>query len=583
MKIMSIHWNINSSVAYMDSGKIMNAISEERFTRVKNENSFPKNAIEWVLKENGLVISDIDYWVLPTFSDFAHYQILKRYDSFKMPDYIKEQEQYWYPTLYKNEEVDYVELFKDKVRLDQYPEEYWRDLYAKGDLMNYPGDFRTEILKIYGVDKEKIRTLEHHSCHLAYAYYSSPFMYKEKVLGFTVDGIGDGINASVNIIDESGRVERIYQTDNANMGRLYRYITLLLGMKPDEHEYKVMGLSAYAKDEYSEEVKAVFDEYIFVENGEIRIRNPIPDSYFYYRDRLKQYRFDNIAGGLQRFVEDILVKWVSQNIEKLGIKKAVLSGGVGMNIKAMGEIIKRTQIEELFVPGNPSDETNCIGAAYFFNSAQSRNQHLDSLYLGFEPEIDNEVAELAAGKYTVIKNPTQDDIIKLLLDNKVVGRCIGKMEFGARALGNRSLLTRADNMDNKERINRMIKNRDFWMPFAPVILDAYSDRYLVNPKKIKSPYMTIGFDTTSEGRKALKAACHPADMTVRAQILEEQHNPELYELITKYAEVSGFGCLLNTSFNLHGFPIVATQADAYEVFEKSDLDCLWLENVLIMR
>ena len=155
------------------------------------------------------------------------------------------------------------------------------------------------------------------------------------------------------------------------------------------------------------------------------------------------------------------------------------------------------------------------------------------------------------------------------------------MEFGQRALGNRSILADPRFLEIKEKINSAIKNRDFWMPFAPVILK-FSEKYLINPKKIESPHMTIGFETTELGYKKMIAACHPADKTARANSQKKQ-NPELYKLISEFHKITGVGALLNTSFNLHGFPIVNTPQDAINVLLKSDLDGLLLNNFFILK
>jgi carbamoyltransferase len=157
------------------------------------------------------------------------------------------------------------------------------------------------------------------------------------------------------------------------------------------------------------------------------------------------------------------------------------------------------------------------------------------------------------------------------------------MEFGQRALGNRSIIADPSNILIKEKINSAIKNRDFWMPFAPIVLDTYAEQYLVNPKKIDSPHMTIGFQTTDLGYKKMIAACHPADKSARPQILEKKHNPKLYEIIEEFSYIKNCGAILNTSFNLHGYPIVNTAKDAFYVFENSDLDALQLNNFLIKK
>ena len=171
----------------------------------------------------------------------------------------------------------------------------------------------------------------------------------------------------------------------------------------------------------------------------------------------------------------------------------------------------------------------------------------------------------------------------MLYDGNIIARSVGKMEFGQRSLGNRSILADPSKLDVKEKINSAIKNRDFWMPFAPVILDSYSEKYLINPKNIKSPYMTLAFNTTQLGYDAMKAACHPSDRTCRAQILYKTSNVELYNLLDEFESISGRGALMNTSFNLHGYPIVNSPKDAVYVFENSDLDCLALNNYLIKK
>ena len=165
----------------------------------------------------------------------------------------------------------------------------------------------------------------------------------------------------------------------------------------------------------------------------------------------------------------------------------------------------------------------------------------------------------------------------------ICARCVDKAEFGARALGNRSILADPSNPFSKQKINSAIKSRDFWMPFAPVILDKYANKYIVNEKKIISKFMTIGFDVTKEGFKKIIAATHPADKTARPQILFKKDNPELYDIINKFSKITGIGALLNTSFNLHGHPIVNTPDEAIYVLQNSSLDGLLLNNFFIKK
>ena len=174
-------------------------------------------------------------------------------------------------------------------------------------------------------------------------------------------------------------------------------------------------------------------------------------------------------------------------------------------------------------------------------------------------------------------------IAKLLSENMVVARCVGKSEWGARALGNRSILANPSEWLNVEKINSKIKNRDFWMPFAPSILEEASDQILINEKKIKSRFMMHAFDVREGRERSIAAAIHPRDKTARAQIVCKNENPEYWEIINEFGNLTGTYCVLNTSFNLHGYPLVYSPADAMEVFLNSGLDYLVLNNLLITK
>ncbi|WP_219813549.1 carbamoyltransferase C-terminal domain-containing protein [Campylobacter hyointestinalis] len=262
-----------------------------------------------------------------------------------------------------------------------------------------------------------------------------------------------------------------------------------------------------------------------------------------------------------------------------------------MNIKAMGKIAELKEVEHIFIGGSASDESMAISAGICLaQDKDSGSNHamlypIKNLYLGQAysmQEENNAILDLNS-KYKIIKDVNASRIAKLLYEGKVLARCAKRMEFGQRALGNRSILADPISLRVKEKINAMIKNRDFWMPFAPIIMDKYVDKYLINPKKIYSPYMTIGFDTTSIGYEAMIAACHPADKSARPQMLTKELNPEMYEIMEEFEKLTSRGALLNTSFNLHGYPIVNTPKDAIFVLENSGLDGLILNNYIILK
>jgi carbamoyltransferase len=357
-----------------------------------------------------------------------------------------------------------------------------------------------------------------------------------------------------------------------------------------------MGLAPNGKEKYAQKALDVFKSTLYVDGIDFKWKTKPSDSYFWFKERLEGVRFDNIAWALQTWVEDLLLDWFRNAIRKFGIKKIVVSGGVAMNIKAMGKIADLPEVEEMFIGGSGSDESMaissgiCLAEDLVVKKGDQWNastvKDLPHLYLGPQATLMKEkeiVESIKDRNYHITEEPGSSYVAELLLKGKTLARCAGRMEFGQRALGNRSILADPINLRVKENINKAIKNRDFWMPFAPIIMDKYVDVYLVNPKRISSPHMTIGFETTDLGYESTAAACHPADRTARPQMLRREINPDLYEIMEEFERLSGRGALLNTSFNLHGHPIVNTPQEAFDVLDKSGLDGLLLNNYLIMK
>jgi carbamoyltransferase len=308
-------------------------------------------------------------------------------------------------------------------------------------------------------------------------------------------------------------------------------------------------------------------------------------------------RFDWICAGLQEMTEEVICKWIQNCIQKTGIRRIALSGGVFMNIKVNKCVMELDEVESLYVMPSCGDETTSFGAAYqiyyekYCQKAKSNSNSpfpFKELYLG--NDIDDGETESVLQKYTTegyrfrfqYKNDIGQHIAQLLADKKVVARCKGRMEFGARALGNRSILADPSELKLLREVNLMVKKRDFWMPFAPVILKERASEYIVNPKNIDSPYMMMSYDTTSK-RGDFIAAAHQADLTARPQIITEDRNPEYYRILKEFEKITGRGVLLNTSFNLHGFPIVYGPEEAMWVFVNSGLRYLAVGNFLAWK
>ncbi len=598
MKILSVYQSLPSSVSIFKENKIIAAAQEERFTRIKNDEEFPRYSIDYCLKEAGLQPKDLDAVALASFISPFEDQLVRK-SQWNISDYIKEQHFRWKP--YLIDKVDdkpksLLDVFPDKVDVNRYPSEFWKDIYNQKDSKKSYLQKRSDLFADYlQISKDKIFKIDHHRAHAYYSYYASPFR-KEPILALTIDGWGDGMNATVGIFNSDGSYKRYYKTDKCAIARIYRYMTLLLGMKPNEHEYKLMGLAPYGKAKYGEDALNIFRETLYVEGIEFKWNVKPTDSYFWFKERLEGIRFDNIAWGLQSWVEEILQKWVSNCIEEFKINKIVMAGGVAMNIKALGSLSSINTLENMFVGGSAGDESLAIGSgiclAEDLNRSQGKNwlssEILSLPHLNLGPtanniKLDQLFKNLDLKQFKIHQGNDHDYIVELLIQGLILARCKGRMEFGQRALGNRSIIADPINLEIKDRINSAIKNRDFWMPFAPVIIDTYVEKYIINPKGIESPHMTIGFETTPEGYSAMKAACHPSDKSVRPQILKSDANPDLYNIITAFARKTDRGALLNTSFNLHGHPIVNTPNEAIEVFTNSAIDGLILNGLVITK
>ena len=598
MKILSLYTHYPSSASIIVDNKIVAATHEERFTRVKNEIIFPVNAIRYCLKEAGLKPSDLDFVALASFmSPFD--DTITRKNKWTVSDYLKEQNKIWKPFLIENKhkkKKSVIDVFPEKIDFNMYPKQYWKNNYKKKNInKKYLIDRVKIVADFLKIDKSKVIRLDHHTCHAFYSYYISPFINR-KVLALTVDGFGDGLNSTIGIFDKNGDYKRTYKTNICAIARIYRYMTLLLGMKPNEHEYKLMGLAPYGKIKYSKKALNVFRSTLNVEGTKFKWKIKPTDSYFWFKEKLEGERFDSIAWAVQTWVEELLTKWVKNCVKKYKISNVVISGGVALNIKAMGKVAELSEVKKLFVGGSASDESLALSAGICLidQLEKRKKKHLGlskfpqikSLYLGPSNNYQLEkkaIDTLNKKKFKIYKNATNKKIATFIAKGKIVARCAGRMEFGQRALGNRSILADPRHLSIKEKINSAIKNRDFWMPFAPVILNRYSKKYLINPKNIESPHMTIGFKTTDLGYQKMKAACHPADKTARAQILNKKDNKNLYSLIEEFSKITGVGALLNTSFNLHGYPIVNSPRDALHVFKNSDLDALIFNNFFIIK
>ncbi|MBF0384929.1 MAG: hypothetical protein HQL27_03565 [Candidatus Omnitrophica bacterium] len=446
-----------------------------------------------------------------------------------------------------------------------------------------------------GFPKERIKFVEHHLCHAGACYYGLPVPKNEKVLVLTIDGSGDELCSTVSVATE-GALKRIAQTEKGNsLGNIYSRVAFMLGFIPWEHEHKLMGMAPYASFAGTEKAYGVFRKYLALssDNG-LLFKRKIPESTVLIYPRLRKdtelLRFDWICAGLQRLTEELLAEWVRNCIKKTGIRKIALSGGVAMNVKANKRISEIEGLEELYIMPSCGDETNSFGAAYnqYYENFRKPPLGFQDLYLG--NDLNDDDAKKAIGD-AIKENKTfkseyykdiEAKVAELLAEGKVVARVKGRLEFGARALGNRSILADPSKLSLVREINLMVKKRDFWMPFAPVTTKKNSSEYIVNPKNIDSPYMMMSYDTTHK-REEFIAAVHQADHTARFQLIEESQNPGYFRVLKEFEKLTSRKVLLNTSFNLHGYPIVGGAKEALWVFFNSELKFMALGNFLVFK
>lgn len=589
MIVLGVHDGHNASAALMIDGKLVSAIAEERLSRNKHEYGYPGQAIQSVLDSAGITINDIDHIAMATPTLPPMYYYVSRNASFSIKDYWKEQKEYWYPKLYENKEPSYLEIFKHHINPKRFP---YDKSFIK-DEKDSKGMWKARLdhlCRTLGVSEDIVSVHNHHECHAYYGYIASPNRTEKPSLVYTMDGGGDGQNGTVSIAQPGKPLKIISKSSNCNIGRMYRYATLLMGMRPADHEYKLMGLAAYNSEAFAQEAYNIFAETLQVDGLGFKYKTEVKDHFFHFKDRLEGQRFDAIAYGIQRRTEELLTEWILNGIKETGIGNVVMSGGVAQNIKANKLIWEMDGLDQLFIPPGPGDESISIGAAY----AEAIKQGLDvgslhpilNAYIG--PSYSDDSIQIAINNNVKsewqVKRVTADDVAKVLANGDVVARFgAERMEFGARALGNRSIIADPRRSDVIHHINKLVKMRDFWMPFAPSILAEREHDYMVNPKNIDARFMAVGFDSTELAREHLPAGLHPFDRSARPQIVHKNDNPGYHELIKAFENRTGVGALLNTSFNIHGEPIVCTPSQAIDTFGRCGLHHLVLGSWLISK
>ncbi|MBI4434410.1 hypothetical protein HY635_01135 [Candidatus Uhrbacteria bacterium] len=581
--VLGVHSGHNATAVLLYDGAVVACASEERFTGRKNESGLPMRSIAYVLRAANVGSRDLSGVAFATRWRAGIFDPVATIRS---------------PALRVLRHVHGVVAAIRWHCERAFPPARSVSRRCENAMLRALGGVRTHrerttLAATLNISTDLMRAFDHHVSHAAVAYYGSPYN-GEDALVFTIDAEGDFLSATVSVVQEGAWTRIAATSSDASLGWLYFELTGYLGMKRNEHEYKVMGLAPYAK---ADDVQRIYDRIsglITLDPREpLRFRSTFDTrlTRWFLQREMRERRFDSVAGAFQRLVEERLCEWVREGVRRTGIRTVCLGGGVAMNVKANLRIAELPEVERFWPCPSAGDESTAMGAAYLAYGERCSDAHLNppkDLYLG--PDVSHE--EIVAAFDTCgadinfrIAEPTDitEAIAELLAAGDIVARCAGRMEWGARALGNRSILADPSNTDIVRHLNEQVKSRDFWMPFAPSILAERAREYLVNPKDLAAPYMALAFRVTPVGERHLRAAMHPYDRTVRPQVVEREANSEYHRLIRAFERRTGIGAVLNTSFNIHGEPIVCGAREALDVFSRSGLRHLALGRFLISK
>jgi carbamoyltransferase len=447
------------------------------------------------------------------------------------------------------------------------------------------------LLADAGLAGAPLRCYDHHTTHGAAAYFGLRRDLAAPYLVVTCDGFGDGACATVAVWQDGKQREVARTGMRDSLGLLYFWTTHAHGFQPHQDEYKLMGMAPYASPRRAAEVAGIYHRYLSLDEDALRFvrRTRLSTELSWPRlaGELRGRRFDDVSGGLQQFTEELLAQWVAAAVAATGLPRVLAGGGVFMNVKANQQIAALPAVTQFEAFPSCGDESLALGA-YYLAAAELYGPGtvppLTHCYLGDDiTEADARAA--LEGEQLTISRPADitASVAEILADGEVVARCAGRMEFGARALGNRSILADPANADLPRVLNHLIKRRDFWMPFAPAMLASRQHDYLENPKGLRSPYMMLAFGSQAGTVHEFIAAVHGADRTCRAQLVPDELDSGLRDILQAYAARTGRAVLLNTSLNLHGEPIARTAQDAVRVFAQSGLRHLQLGPYLVHK
>lgn len=576
----------DSAVALIRDGEIVAAAQEERFTRIKGDSSFPAHAIDYCMRAGMVTERDIDHVVFYE-HPLTHFERLLTICHLSAPDSLKNYLQA-FPVWLTNK------LWMDRV-----------------------------IAREMGWEKP-VQFCDHHLSHAAAAFYPSPF---EEAAILTIDGVGEWSTTTFGV-GKGNHIKLIKEIRFPNsIGLLYSAFTHFTGFKINSGEYKLMGLAPYGKPKYA---GLILEKLIYVgDDGAVRLNQ----RYFDYVGGLRMINdsFSDLFGGpprepeaeitqremdiaasIQSVLNDVVIRMARYVKQETGARHLVLAGGVALNVVSTGLLSREGIFEEIWIQPAAGDAGSSLGAALWYwhqalgNARQVRRPDgMQGSFLGpaIQPESvadDRTLEALGATWELLSEHHLQERAAKLIADGKVIAIARGRMEWGPRALGARSILGDARSPRMQSHMNRKIKFRESFRPFAPMVLA--EDAALYFDIAQESPYMLLAYPVRQDRRTAIKeeeqqlwgiellnvprsdipAVTH-VDYSARVQTIDPMRNPFIYGVLSAFKRQTGCSVIINTSFNVRGEPIVNTIEDAYRCFMATDIDCLVAGNRLMER
>ena len=581
----------DSAACLLVNGKIIAAAQEERFTRIKHDANYPYNAIEFVLNFANIKLGEIDKIVFFEKPFLKFERLLETYVAFAPRGFLS-----------------FTKAMPIWLREKLFQKHYLFNKLKKHD-ENYKSD-------------ENIFFSDHHLSHAASAFFPSPF---EEAIILTADGVGEWATTTVAIGNKNNLEIKKEILFPHSLGLLYSAFTYYTGFKVNSGEYKLMGLAPYGNPVFVEKIKKLID---IKNDGSFRLNQ----KYFNYatgltmtnkkfndlfgqkprnskNEKISQFHMD-IAASIQKVTEEIMIKLARSIRNEYGIKNLCLAGGVALNCVANGKILKERIFDNIWIQPAAGDAGGSLGAAlalWHIEEGNERNVNLDDdmkgSYLGNEfsqNEIEEELRSLGANFEILDYEKLIDKTSELLANENAIGWFQGRMEFGPRALGGRSIIADPRSEKMQKNLNLKVKYRESFRPFAPSVLKEDISEWF--NMSVESPYMLLvsdiktekkiemtkeqeklfGIDKLNIKRSEIPAVTH-VDYSARIQTVTKETNKRYYDLISKFKEKTGCPVIVNTSFNVRGEPIVNSPKDAFNCFMGTELDYLVIGNCILKK